>query len=567
MGPKVREPLLSDTERPVDLAALRADDALVEELAAGRMARVGAPARGTEDELVAMLAAWVADVRPAAAAHPLPDAPASPGAVLPSTEHREPAPASVTPRGVPKHRAPNPYPYGRRLAVAAALVVLGTSGLAIGASNAQPGEVLWPVSRVFYAERARSVEAAHEVNSNLEHARTALREGRSADAAQAIANAAAHLPQVRPAEGHAELARAQQLLLDALGTPDNVTGDPAPGTGTPTSPEAHVPDLVVPGGIHSPGEGARTPDESVYASPETGSATAAQPAAPGSADHLAPSAPAAAESSGAPADQPSTGGAPSTEAPVSSPTDDTPSSGTPSTRSDTPSSESPSGTSDGQTPGGQTEPDQPGASDPASPDSSQPPPSGEPNSQQSPDNPPSETQSEPQEQPPAEGSPPPAAANEPSTPSTGGRPEQQQQDQSPPAADSQNFLPDEPANQPPANGDPGGPAESTNDQPAGAGSTDNGGSGTGSGSDSGRSSGSGSSNDDSGSSSKDRGGSNNDNSSSSKDRGSSNDDNSSSSKDRGSSNNDNSSSSKDGGGAKSLISSVKDLVGSLTKKD
>jgi hypothetical protein len=555
VGSEIREPLLSDTERPVDLAALRADDTLVEELAAGRMARIGAPARGTEDELVAMLAAWVADVRPAAAAHPLPGAPASdtasPGAALPGTEHRESAPASVTPLGVPKHRAPS-SPYGRRLAVAAALVVLGTSGLAVGASNAQPGEVLWPVSRVFYVERARSVEAAHEVNSGLEQARTALREGRSAEAAQAIAHAAAHLPRVRPAEGHAELARAQQLLLDALGARNSGPGTPAPGT--PTSPGARVPDAVVPGGIHSPGEGGRTPDASAYASPETGAASAPQqPAAPGSADHLPPSAPAASDSSGTPADQPSTGGAPSTEAPVSSPSNDTPSSGTPSSgtpSSETPNSETPSGTSDG------------------------------PNSQQSPGDPPSEPQSQPQEQPPAESSPPPdnagqsgnpqqsqgapepqtqknppsepgaSAQNEPSTPNTGGRPEQQQ-DQSPPAADSQNLQPNEPANQPPANGNPGSPDNSP---------------------DSGRSSGSGSaskdggsssSNDNTGSSSKDRGSSSNDNSSnSSKDRGSSSNDNSSnSSKDRGSSSGDG------GGAAKSLISSVTNLLGSLTKKD
>jgi hypothetical protein len=52
-------------EHPIDLAGLRADDELVEELAAGLVAlgELHHGARGTDDELVAMLATWVADVR------------------------------------------------------------------------------------------------------------------------------------------------------------------------------------------------------------------------------------------------------------------------------------------------------------------------------------------------------------------------------------------------------------------------------------------------------------------------------------------------------------------------
>jgi hypothetical protein len=52
----------------LDVAALRVDDALVERLAAGVVGptSVLASARSTEVELVAMLAAWVAEIRPEA---------------------------------------------------------------------------------------------------------------------------------------------------------------------------------------------------------------------------------------------------------------------------------------------------------------------------------------------------------------------------------------------------------------------------------------------------------------------------------------------------------------------
>jgi hypothetical protein len=52
----------------LDVAALKSDDALVERLAAGQIAPTALPAsaRGTEAEMVGMLAAWVAEVRPEA---------------------------------------------------------------------------------------------------------------------------------------------------------------------------------------------------------------------------------------------------------------------------------------------------------------------------------------------------------------------------------------------------------------------------------------------------------------------------------------------------------------------
>ena len=72
---------------------------------------------------------------------------------------------------------------------------------------------------MFYAERARSVEAATVVSSGLAKARTALREGRRADAAAAVAEISAQLADVRPDEGHDALVAEQQQLTDELAGP------------------------------------------------------------------------------------------------------------------------------------------------------------------------------------------------------------------------------------------------------------------------------------------------------------------------------------------------------------
>ena len=65
------DPLLSD--EPIDLAAVRADDALIDALSGGDLA--GADDLADDDPLIAMLAAWAASARPDAAAAPHPTDP------------------------------------------------------------------------------------------------------------------------------------------------------------------------------------------------------------------------------------------------------------------------------------------------------------------------------------------------------------------------------------------------------------------------------------------------------------------------------------------------------------
>ncbi|NMH96383.1 hypothetical protein [Pseudonocardia acidicola] len=272
---------------PIDLGALRADDALIDALAAGERRSPSAPADGVDpdEQLIAILATWVAGVRPEES--PQPSGP-------------EPAVVVALPVQATERRAGAGY--ALRAAAAAALVLIVLSGLAIGARQARPGDTLWSVSKVFYAERARSVEAATDVTNGLVRAREALHQGRAGDAAREVAGIHARLAAVRAAEGRDELVREQALLAAQLA--DTVApGDPAtravapgpagsarrpspasgadaavaaPGTSTAQAATASGADRGQPGTTTSSQSGSTTPP------------TATRPSSPPSENHTPP---------------------------------------------------------------------------------------------------------------------------------------------------------------------------------------------------------------------------------------------------------------------------------------
>lgn len=254
-----------ESDEPLDMAALRADHELIEALIAGRVAGAvsrrsgrGAPSPDVDDELVGMLAAWVAEVRP----DMLADGGHAGRAAAPADR---PASAPVGVPAGPERPARQPR-YARRLALAATVVVLTSSSLAIGAWEAEPGGTLWAVSKVFYAERARSIEAAAAVASGLDEARAAWRQGRRDEAAAAMTTVRDRLPAVLPAEGRDTLAHEHEMLVAAMSdqpsTPPPAIGpttDPVPTTvgGPPRDPQAPAPagkaELPVPPAIGPPG--------------------------------------------------------------------------------------------------------------------------------------------------------------------------------------------------------------------------------------------------------------------------------------------------------------------------
>ncbi|WP_157018335.1 hypothetical protein [Cryptosporangium arvum] len=62
-------------------------------------------------------------------------------------------------------------------AAVAAVLAAGSAGSVAAAATAHPGDKLWPISRVVYAERARSIEASEEAHASLQKAREALERG------------------------------------------------------------------------------------------------------------------------------------------------------------------------------------------------------------------------------------------------------------------------------------------------------------------------------------------------------------------------------------------------------
>ncbi len=221
-----------------DLAAVQADDALLDALAAG-MRVSPAPRYGTgsgsahfgggdrrygpDDEIADILAAWKAEVD----AEPIPE-----------LVDLDTAVATVLASSRPSRRLLRLAP----IAAAAALVVIGMGGVTVGSASAEPGSALWPVSKVLFSERASSVEAADRVETHIVKAKVALTQGDPAAASQELKQADTDLGKVRPQEGHEQLADVQSFLAAKA-------AETQPGTKADLqSPLRHYPTRPVPTG-------------------------------------------------------------------------------------------------------------------------------------------------------------------------------------------------------------------------------------------------------------------------------------------------------------------------------
>ena len=102
------------------------------------------------------------------------------------------------------------------LASAAAVLVIMFTGVGLAARDAQPGDTLWGLTQVLYADHARSVLAADTVRTELSHASAALHEGHYSAARTALDQAQQALPSVDNEDGQADLQAQQQNLLNQL---------------------------------------------------------------------------------------------------------------------------------------------------------------------------------------------------------------------------------------------------------------------------------------------------------------------------------------------------------------
>lgn len=117
------------------------------------------------------------------------------------------------------------------VAAAAAVLAIVFAGVGLAARDAQPGDTLWALTKVLYADHARSVEAAQAVKADLREAKAALTEGNIDVAKSKLEDAHAALPTVLPDDGKNDLEAEHASLMAQL------PGNPSDQAGSPPSPE------------------------------------------------------------------------------------------------------------------------------------------------------------------------------------------------------------------------------------------------------------------------------------------------------------------------------------------
>lgn len=211
------EPSLESQTSPVDLAAVRADDALLDALSKAD------PSSAAGERLAGVLLEWRRDVE----AEPIGELVDTDTALDLVARSRRPAPRRSNPVLVP-------------FAAAAALLVIAFSGVGLAAKSADMGDPLWGVTRVLYDEHARSVEAATAARTELGRAGAALELGSPAEAAAHLDRARRNLDEVAEAQGHDDLVRRHEVLFSRLeGKPDDdqSAGPPAVPPAESSSPD------------------------------------------------------------------------------------------------------------------------------------------------------------------------------------------------------------------------------------------------------------------------------------------------------------------------------------------
>jgi hypothetical protein len=182
---------------PVDLAAVQADDALLD-----LIGRAGHTPSDADDELTRLLAAWRQEVH----AEPFRE-------LVDTTTALEVIHSACQPV-----RRRNPV-FGS-IAAAAAVLVIAFAAVGLVAKAAQPGDPLWGVTQVLYGDYARSVETAAVVRTELNDARAALKEGNPDRARASLQRVQTQLPVIGESEGRTDLtARHRQLEQMLNGSP------------------------------------------------------------------------------------------------------------------------------------------------------------------------------------------------------------------------------------------------------------------------------------------------------------------------------------------------------------
>jgi len=180
------------------------------------------------------------------------------------------------------------------IAAAAAVLAIAFAGVGLAARDAQPGDTLWALTKVLYADHARSVEAAQAVKDDLREAKAALTEGNIEVAKSKLQDAHATLPTVLPDDGQKDLlAQHNSLMAQLPGNPSDTAGSPPsptpstqpgsdPGSSDNSSTDSSAPDPATdtsaPSSPPDPGTSSSTPPPSETSRSDGGTGTSGEPA-------------------------------------------------------------------------------------------------------------------------------------------------------------------------------------------------------------------------------------------------------------------------------------------------
>ncbi|GAA4843924.1 anti-sigma-D factor RsdA [Saccharopolyspora rosea] len=258
-------------EEPIDLAELQADDALLDALGGTNPDVSGHSGNeGERPGLEALLVAWRQDVD-AAPIGELVDVDTAAAAIAAG---RRPA------RRLKRwHLVP--------VATAAAVLMIGFTGVGLAARDALPGDMLWGVAQVLYTDHARAVQAATSARENLRNAEGALDQGNRSAAEAALRSAQEQMRSVDAEHGLSDLRAAHASLTARIergesseretptqsssdsGHPPSPTTQPLP----PSSPQQPPPPPPTGTTTSSPSSTQEPPESSTSPSETSGSST------------------------------------------------------------------------------------------------------------------------------------------------------------------------------------------------------------------------------------------------------------------------------------------------------
>lgn len=117
------------------------------------------------------------------------------------------------------------------VAAAAAVLAITFSGTGVAARDAHPGDALWGLTKVLYADKARSVQAATDVRAEFEVARVAIARGQLEQAREALEEARVTLEAVDTEENREGLVAEHEELMTQIDE-----GEQPPPEPTTTAP-------------------------------------------------------------------------------------------------------------------------------------------------------------------------------------------------------------------------------------------------------------------------------------------------------------------------------------------